>query len=1125
MLTTLHLDVCVVAKDAPPSCFDHFTSTMVAGVRAQWSGPTSLPVANVYWVETELGPDVEAELVRRVRSGAWWVTREPHALVHATSAGSAAALSSLTQLTLEVAELADSAPLRPWLGNSVDSPGTLDGPAEALGSYDGRPRAAVGGLGDGLILWLGTLPPLEGVGFRVEAHVPVRAAVYQLQVDEVLACAFERLHGVSVTKLLGPYGAATFGWQVHMEDVGGMWNRGFEKTAARFAQSRQVPTYSFIRSQYWWGKRVPGLVHLPREGPDTYSTQPSGAAFFSGQWLTQVDGAPLGFAPSASFCEPYTQAHDVERAYPAPSGNARLLLSGQDGLVHEYDLVGRPGQMAVKRGALLVLSNGQPLTVGPRAGLTVASRPSGSGRLLVVAEQTGDLRTFIDEGAGWVARSTIRAMMPLSPRLVDWERRGILDLLVGTEDGHVVLYRDFERAGLSDPVTLFRVEASSVTPFPVADDSRRYVLFGARDGRVSVFEDGAVRALPTVGWTYGGSKEAYLQQDSVPVLVDCDGTQQLVVGAAVVGHAEPPTDEWRSFLHEPLERLRTSAIPVLPHVFLFPKMGAAEVARELQRHRQHFSELGLSWSEGANQHCWTLPENDTGLSLLLQQVSGLHFNGGWRPPGLAASPPRDPPFALSYPFRLHDGQQQTDFLLMNPVDAMALPKAVRCLCRAGVPCVSFIHGEYPEPRRGTLDATLRSLDELRVTERAVCATETQIARAVIAALTWRVSVAIDEEGALWLVPDDRDVPAWAQRSSTATSVRLRGPRSGYLLCPDAVASTWRQAVVSTVPREARIGAEPPQRRWTLVAANGPVILSSRGVEVPFAGFQEFQLRGRDLVIDWPGAHVRETEEGYVVTRFGDAGRALVRPQTAMALHIQRHMPWKSCGAYQDQWVVRSVYPGRAAPGFFLDVGAGDGTTASPSYALEKGLGWSGILVEPNGFLFSQLSQSRRAHAVHACVAATDGECDCSRTSRVRGVEARAPVELQGQRSIGPFSLSGDPDRAAGETGKRTAFALSTLLDLFGAPRRIDFASIQAGGCEWSLLAPFAFHRYEFGSLCIRTKSWNQGTLVDGPHAEEIRTLLTDYDYFYDREHSRVHEYDFFLHSSTVAPPLRRTRRR
>jgi len=76
-------------------------------------------------------------------------------------------------------------------------------------------------------------------------------------------------------------------------------------------------------------------------------------------------------------------------------------------------------------------------------------------------------------------------------------------------------------------------------------------------------------------------------------------------------------------------------------------------------------------------------------------------------------------------------------------------------------------------------------------------------------------------------------------------------------------------------------------------------------------------------------------------------------------------------AWQDQFV-NDCFFNNKKNGFFLDIGAHDGTSFSNTYFFEKELGWQGICFEPLPHLFAQLKACRNCVCINACVSPKEG---------------------------------------------------------------------------------------------------------------------------------------------------------
>lgn len=1131
----LRLQVDVVRSTLEPTALlDHLSSTLVAGVRISSVRPADGLEGDVIWLDAgALGPDLRRAVLKAAERGALVVVPDATLLgdrsVHVSLTGPRfptvpAALTSLQDLLAALLGAVDESDLPFLFGRSETVAMNLPH-ADALVEGGQGAWCARVQMGEGEILWLGLLPELLGAGFRVESHTPLRATACQLMIDETLAYAFRRKHGLSVRKLFGPYGAPMMAWQVHVEEIGGLWNRSMEHLLARLAQSRQVPTFSLIRRAYHWGRRVPGLVYLPSGGDveDALRAQPDGAAFFSGQWITLSDGAELGYPAGDRYVDFHTPIADQPRVYPAPAPDAALALGTPDGRIDLFSTSFAGGRVSLTRQGALTLGDGTVLHAG---GASPTFGETADGWLLVVADDLGDLRVYAKRDEGWMQTARYPLGARVSPRLVDWTGSGTLDLMIGTEDGVVELLEDFERVGLTKRRTLFETGSARVAPWPIVSPTHKRVLFGDGRGRLSIWEDGATRPLGGRDCTMGGSTDVYLQQDAVPVQVELDGRTLLIVGASVVGRAHTlgnPEEPVTAPLLDSLARLRKSRTPCNPHLFLFPAASLPEVSTEVSRHRAGFTALGLLWDGmGANGHGWWVPREQTALAFLLLRSSGLCFNFGWQSPGTRGAPDSNVKYALAFPFLLRVGATAADFVLHAPALPDRYPRALELMAAAGLPLTFFVHAEYrvEGPAALELDRWIGAVEALRRRHRCVFVTENQMAKAIAVTLGSDVRIVREGSGMVSLEADGSNVPSWAEEFRPTLSVAVEWSDTPATLTGDGVHSVRGRRFITSVGQRTTIGGPAaPGPPWRVTAANGPVQIIADGVVMPTAGFQELHVSGTGLEVDWPGAHLRPTDDGLVLTRFGDGGRVRLNARPAPSAEARPAVSWSPHESTQDRWIVEEVLRGRTTPGYFVETGAADGVSTSATLALERSFGWTGIAVEPNSLFFAELERNRCCHVANVCVAERSGVVEFIQASwfgRIREHFLQGRPERDHRQD--PY-LKEDLDGSPSKIVAMPARSLEDLLLSHGAPRRIEFISIDAEFSEWFILKSFPFGRFEVLALCTRSKYFHNGAIVDSPHADDIRRLLCGLGYLYDRERSRRVQYDFFVHPRVIEPAL------
>lgn len=128
------------------------------------------------------------------------------------------------------------------------------------------------------------------------------------------------------------------------------------------------------------------------------------------------------------------------------------------------------------------------------------------------------------------------------------------------------------------------------------------------------------------------------------------------------------------------------------------------------------------------------------------------------------------------------------------------------------------------------------------------------------------------------------------------------------------------------------------------------------------------------------------------------------------------------------------------PGYFVEVGVGDGRTLSNTHLLEKSLGWSGLLLEPNRAFHDAIRAQRAAQLDARAVYSQSG-------GKLPFVAVTDERELSGLAG----HIAGGGDRRAADTYDVETVTLTDALIQHGAPAEIDFVSIDTEGSELQVL--------------------------------------------------------------------------
>lgn len=160
-------------------------------------------------------------------------------------------------------------------------------------------------------------------------------------------------------------------------------------------------------------------------------------------------------------------------------------------------------------------------------------------------------------------------------------------------------------------------------------------------------------------------------------------------------------------------------------------------------------------------------------------------------------------------------------------------------------------------------------------------------------------------------------------------------------------------------------------------------------------------------------------------------------------------------------------------GYFVEFGATDGVDLNNSYLLEAEFGWSGILAEPARGWYEALCANRKAVIDTRCVWRSSGET-LEFTEAPRGENSAISSFVKPSR------------RLRGQRYTVETVSLNDLLDQHGAPRDIDYMSVDTEGSEFEILNAFDFRRWTPRLMTIEHNF--------APQRDDIFRLLTSKGY-------------------------------
>ncbi len=183
---------------------------------------------------------------------------------------------------------------------------------------------------------------------------------------------------------------------------------------------------------------------------------------------------------------------------------------------------------------------------------------------------------------------------------------------------------------------------------------------------------------------------------------------------------------------------------------------------------------------------------------------------------------------------------------------------------------------------------------------------------------------------------------------------------------------------------------------------------------------------------------------------------------------------------QDIYLIEDVYKYKR-DGFFVEIGALDGITASNTYLLEKSYDWKGICVEPHPAQFELLKQNRKCVCVNSPVYSANDE--------LVEFDLKNPPATSGIKKTINYD---NPNFITENTILMKTKTLTDILNENSAPTHIDYLSIDTEGSELEILKGVDFDKYNFGYITV------EHNYVE-PQRSQIKEFLKNKKYIQHRQ--------------------------
>ena len=223
---------------------------------------------------------------------------------------------------------------------------------------------------------------------------------------------------------------------------------------------------------------------------------------------------------------------------------------------------------------------------------------------------------------------------------------------------------------------------------------------------------------------------------------------------------------------------------------------------------------------------------------------------------------------------------------------------------------------------------------------------------------------------------------------------------------------------------------------------------------------------------------------------------------------------------------KNFFKARKTPGFFVELGAGDGVYDSPTHFLEKSLCWTGILVEPTNNEFPRLlAQRPRSVTVHGAICPDSSSSSSSpepfQDITLNGVwtgwsgfpayfsqSHSAAVQQKIKAGPGQDGAGGGDGGWEAVTVPVTCFTIGALLERQKVTH-VDYMAVSVQGAEGGILRSMDFNRTSVDVLDVDISSRSSQDV------QELKVFLTGKGFMFHSQHD-VRSY-IFLRKDFYAP--------
>ncbi len=472
----------------------------------------------------------------------------------------------------------------------------------------------------------------------------------QILLSEFASFVSKRKYGAAVERVFGSFASPAAAWQLHYEEITGIDNDSaieFSKMSQKYGQ---IASYTLIRNSFKWFNRTETITFFT-DKKDQYKVNYAEDAYTQGTHVTEDNAKFLTYNTFDNMGEYfYNYTENAQTAYPCVDdfdndGKADIISGSSDGFFYLNE--GRSFKdncWNVSAGKKLLDKGGKPISVKSYSSPYLYDFNRDGILDIISGSEEGGI--FLFEGIGNHTYDEGKLLFAVEgathtkPAMGDGDNDGIDELYVGCNQGAIYA---FALDGLKQIRRLDGISEHNAFVSPYVydydEDGRSELVVGTFEGYIQLYkyENGEfkhIKAIETNEKNYLGNNNMKAANNTVPRFFDInnDGNDDLIIGSFEYGMAVPvdsPNFTLLDKLQRQVDYIKDNHMYMGMHMYTQSFASKEREKAEIDLHKKALKAYGLDTkSIGSNQHTWRTSVLELGQTYKTLSENGILWSSG-----------------------------------------------------------------------------------------------------------------------------------------------------------------------------------------------------------------------------------------------------------------------------------------------------------------------------------------------------------------------------------------------------------------------------------------------------------------------------------------------------------------